>query len=233
MKNARLPSSERMSTAPHAPAPGVRRVERQPSRDGGTGGGRCLGGAGALGRGGGRLLGVRAAAGEQDDGHDRRGGDHGEQQRTAQPRAGQRARRRWRARAAAARAQRGGEVLQALGRRGAGARPGEDIEQLGARQWRELGSDLAGPCAGGLVAAEIGAGPQTLRHAGLLGEQVVADLDAPLGCQLARLARREHREGGVGSVVHCAFADAQQRSHLGVALVLTQQKRQRRALVGW
>jgi len=73
---------------------------------------------------------------------------------------------------------------------------------------------------------------QPLRAAGALAEQVVADLLAPLGRELARLARRQHGQRGVGAVVYRTLADLQHRGYLGIGLALAQQQRQRRSLVG-
>ena len=66
----------------------------------------------------------------------------------------------------------------------------------------------------------------------LLAEQVVADLQAALGRELARLAGREQGQRDVGAVVNGLLLNAQQRSDLGVALAPAQQQRERRALVG-
>ncbi len=126
--------------------------------------------------------------------------------------------------------------MHALGLAGARRgrwRGGGDLRQGGAGQRDELSRDLGGPRPRGRRAAQVGAGAQTLGHARLLAEEIVADLQAALGCELARLARGEQADGSVRTVVHGALGDAEQCSHFGVALVLAQQQRQRCALVGW
>jgi hypothetical protein len=82
-------------------------------------------------------------------------------------------------------------------------------------------------------AGEIGTGAQSLSHARLLAEQVVADLDALRNGHAARLAWGEHGDRGVRAVVDGALADAEHRGDLGIALALAQQQCERRALIGW
>ena len=82
-----------------------------------------------------------------------------------------------------------------------------------------------------LGASQVCTRPQALGHAALLAEQVVGDLGTTLGREQACLAGGEHGEGGVRAVVHGARGDAEQLGDLGVALALTQQQRERRALV--
>ncbi len=132
--------------------------------------------------------------------------------------------------------------------RGAAARTLHDAERLAAALGRCLGAagdrrqlsaasgassarERLRPRPRGSGALQVGA-RRWRSPRRLLAEQVLADLLALRGAQLARLARGEQRERGVRAVVHGALLDAEHRGDLGVALALAQQQREHRAQVG-